>query len=285
MNDFDATLNVAGVPDVLLLEDLKSLIVQADAEKPRSLQKIPGPSEVGHSCERRLAYGVNRARSSVPGAKGYNTNSDPLAAIMGTSMHAWLEDAAKAANARLGRTRWLTEQRVIVRPAEYKTLYTIEDLPLGSDKDRLALVREELAGTCDLYDFETRTVLDWKIPGATPYADYVKNGPSDQYRGQAHLYGAGYRRIGLPVEHVGIVFISRTGTLRQVHLWREPYNQDLVDSILARLDSVEDQMARFNVATDPSGFLRIDTTPGKYCRYCPWFSVNPQGPYQCKGNE
>lgn len=265
MSDFDSVLNVEGAPDVKLMGDIKEMIILAESERPRSVQRVPGPSEVAHPCQRKLGYLINRARSERPESSGYNRTSDPLAAIMGTSMHAWLEDAAQTANKRLGRVRWVTEQRVVVRAASETG-------------------REELAGTGDLYDLDTHTVLDWKVPGASMYADYVKNGPSEQYRGQVHLYGQGFKRLGFPVEHVGIVFISRTGTLRQTHLWREPYDQALVDKILGNLDSVESSMERYGVSRDPSGFLRLPISPGKYCHYCPWFSPNPTGPFQCQGN-
>lgn len=259
MNDFDTTLNVEGAPDAQLLSDIKEMIVKAESERPRSLQRVPGPSEVGHPCLRHLAFTVNRARSEVPAARGYNINSDPMPAIVGTAVHASLETAALAANKRLGRVRWVTEQRVVVRPQ-------------SADKD-------ELAGTCDLYDFDTSSTLDWKVPGATAYAKYVKNGPSEQYRGQAHLYGQGYINLGFKVEQVGIVFISRTGTLRQIHIWREPFDPALVQDILGKLDAVETVLDE----NGQDGLSIVPITPGDYCNYCNWFSVNPHGLFQCGG--
>lgn len=265
MTDFDNVLNVAGEPNVRLLEDIKDFIVKAEAERPRSLQKTLGPSEAGHPCERQLAYKINNARSSSTEAKGYNTHKDPMAAILGTAAHAWMEEAAKTANKRIGRVRWITEQRVVVRPAAEGV--------------------EELAGSCDLYDVDTKTCIDWKFPGATAYSGYAKTGPSEQYRGQAHLYGQGYLNLGLPVESVAIMFISRTGSLRQMNLWREPYNQNLVDTILKRLDHVENLLDKYKVDEEPSNLLRIPTTSGNYCNYCNWWSPKPSGPYQCGGSE
>lgn len=265
MTDFDSVLDINGEPTARLLEDIKDFIVKAEAERPRSLQKTLGPSEAGHPCERQLAYKINNARSSSVEATGYNTHKDPMAAILGTAAHAWMEEAAKTANKRIGRVRWITEQRVVVRPASEGV--------------------EELAGSCDLYDVDTKTCIDWKFPGATAYSGYAKTGPSEQYKGQAHLYGQGYLNLGLPVESVAIMFISRTGSLRQTHLWREPYDQGLVNNILKRLDHVEELLDRYKIATDPSGLLRISIAPGGYCRYCPWFSPKPQGAFQCQGNE
>jgi hypothetical protein len=261
VSDFDDVLDVDGADDVALYQDIKELIIRAESERPRSLQRVPGPSEVGHPCELKVAYTVNRARTDHKEAQGYNSNSDPMAAIIGTATHAWLEDAADKANKRLGRVRWSTEQQVIVRPSGPK--------------------QEQLAGTCDLYDFDTKTVLDWKVPGPTMYAKYAKNGPSEQYRNQAHLYGQGFINLGFEVRHVGIIFISRTGTLRQTHLWREEYNQTRVDNVLATLDHIEHELNQMGTDFNPDAF---SMTSGDYCGYCPWFSVHPEGPFQCKGN-
>jgi hypothetical protein len=256
--DFDALLDVEGIPDQELLEDIKSLILQADALKPRSLQKALGPSEVGHPCERRLAYGTVAARkdTSKPQEKGLNRFNDPLAAIIGTAMHTWLEEAVRLANEALGRVRWIPEQKVEIRPG--------------------------LSGTCDLYDLDTKSVLDWKVPGADRHKHYVAHGPGDVYEAQAHLYGAGYiRQYGLPVEKVGIIFLSRTGGLRNTHLWRADYNQELVDSVLAKLDRVDGHIERLNLLSNPTGFEDLPISPNRDCSYCPWFSPNPEGPYQC----
>lgn len=279
MSDFDAILadQIAGIDDDRLLEDLRDLIRDAEAERPRSQQRMIGPSEAGHPCMRRLAYKLNSARTERPEARGANHYNDPLAAIMGTAMHSWMEDAAKSANKRLGRTRWVPEQRVVVRPAEYSTEVTPEGL-------RHAL-REELAGTCDLYDFDTHGVYDYKFPGTSRYAEYVKYGPSETYRGQAHLYGKGYINLGFQVDWVGILFTSRTGTMKQMHLWREPYNPELVEEILSRLDDVEDRMVLNDVTNNPSGFKQIPITPSKDCRLCNWFSPVPESPWQCGGME
>ncbi len=110
MSNFDDILDVENSGTVELLSDLKELIIRADAEKPRSVQRVPGPSEVGHPCQRKLAYTMNRARTDRPEAEGYNKNSDPMAAIIGTATHAWLEEAAQKANKRIGRVRWIARR-------------------------------------------------------------------------------------------------------------------------------------------------------------------------------
>jgi len=262
MTNPDDLLDVAGVPNAELLDDIKSMIINAESSRPRTLQRAIGPSEAGHECERHLAFKIVASmRTNLSQEElGLNRYSDPLAAIIGTSVHSWLEEAAREANRKLGRIRWVPEAKVQVTP--------------------------KLKGTCDLYDIDTQTTLDWKVPGSTRHKHYVKYGPSNVYRGQAHLYGKGYRNLGLPVSHVGIVFINKTGTLRDIHLWREPYNEALVEEILARLDRVDKRIEELELMTKPENFLQVPITPGDHCSYCSWHSPMPEGsPYLCGGKD
>lgn len=262
MTTLDPDALIAGeieaLPDADLLSDIKQLIISAEAERPRSQQTALGPSQAGHECERRLAYSINasvNAGKLTRESKGANSFSDPMAAIIGTASHSWMEEAVIADNRRLGRYRWIPEHKVEVR--------------------------EGLSGTCDLYDLDTASVLDWKFPGSTRYEHYAKHGPSNTYRGQAHLYGRGYKRLGFPVKYVGNIYISRAGSLRKIHLWREPYNDALVDEILDRYDRVGHQMEMLRVDEFPDNFKQIPVTPDSDCIFCPWFSVNPEGPFSC----
>lgn len=261
--DFDAIMGVQidGVPNAQLLADLKDMILAAEAARPRSLQRALGPSSVAEECERKLGFMTSAARHPNPtkDITGYNAWDDPMASIIGTATHAWMEDAAKSANEKLGRIRWVPEAKVEVRPG--------------------------LSGTCDLYDADTNTVLDWKFPGTTRYGHYVKHGPSPTYRGQAHMYGRGYRRLGLAVDFVGIIFVSRAGSMNKIHLWREPYNDELVEEILARIDRVEEQMDEWSVEINPEGFKQIPITPSDDCNLCPWFSPTATRPRQCNGKD
>lgn len=260
--DAESILDVDGLDDRDLYEDLKGLLTIAEETRPRSQQRALGPSEVGHRCMRKLAFGLVNARSTSDETRGPNKGSDPLPAISGTAMHTVVEEGARKANEKLGRTRWIPEAKVTVR--------------------------EGLSGTCDLYDIDTGTVLDWKFPGSSRFTHYSKHGPSDIYRGQAHLYGRGYKNLGVfPVHHVGIMFVSRSGSMRQTKLWREPYSDEVVDEILARLDTVEGLITATGAEVNPMGFLQIPVTPSDDCTFCPWFqfpgSGNPDNPRQCWG--
>lgn len=259
MDDFDDFLGseIDGLPDADLLEDVKRLIREAAFNAPRSLQKALGPSEVGHPCARKLALGMR-------GVRGHNRGGDPLASIIGIATHAWLENACRLDNDRLGRYRWIPESKVMVVPKE------------GNHPG--------LKGSCDLYDRDTNSVLDFKVPGATRFKKYTTKGPSPTYRAQVHLYGRGYLNLGLPVEHVGIIFIPRAGTLRGAKIWREPYNQALVDEVLARIDNTLRLIELLDLEHNLNNYRMIPITPDEDCYLCPFFvppDTEPNGPLQC----
>src|SRR6266705_6686901 len=118
---------IAGELATAVIERVK----HAAANAPRSPQSAPGPSEIGTPCTRRLAY------KTLDWEPKPNSDTDPWAATIGTSVHAWMAQAYEAENTRLGWYRYLTEQQVT--------------LPGG------------ISGSCDLYDTQARTVTDWKV--------------------------------------------------------------------------------------------------------------------------
>lgn len=233
------------------LDDLKNLIVDGAKEDDRSQQKALGPSEVGHPCLRKLAYGLLQTPKS-------NSYGDPLPSVVGTGAHARMEEFAHRANRRLGRTRWLPEFKVTVR--------------------------EGLSGTCDLVDLDTMTAVDWKFPGTSGMAKYSSKGPSEQYRIQAHLYGRGLRNAGIAVEHVAIAFVPRGGQLRHAHLWTEPYDDSLVDKTLDDIDNVAALINGYEILDNLDRIEVIPVTPVD-CWVCPWHRAVPAGPHQCNGDK
>jgi hypothetical protein len=237
-----------------LLQDLKAMLRQHASSHPRHLQIQLGPSEVGHPCSRKLAQGLL-------GMPRINPQYDPLPSYIGVAAHAKMEDAARYDNAqRTARgepIRWIPEQRVTIR--------------------------EDLSGTCDLYDIETATVIDYKFPGTTSMTEYRKNGPSRTYRVQAHLYGAGYKRLGLPVNKVGIWFLPRGGQLATSLLWQEDYDQAIVDATLAHIDNVMILAQELDVENHPERWQFFPRTAAM-CSYCPYFVVSQSSdPCACPG--
>lgn len=130
-----------------LLGDLKSLIRNHDAARPRSQQKTLGPSEVGHPCVRKLAQGLMQVDR-------INPTGDVLPSYVGTAVHAQLEQAVALDNGRIIAEHLLdTTSRCT----------WLDGKPIGRwISERRVTIRPDLAGSCDLYDTWNHTVLDLK---------------------------------------------------------------------------------------------------------------------------
>jgi hypothetical protein len=213
----------------------------AIAHHPRSLQKRIGPSEVGMDCKRRLAYKLldHPERDQQPNWK----------ATIGTAVHAWLEQVfalpSDADPTETALHRWLTE-----------TTVDVGELPDGT----------HITGSCDCYDRVTGLVVDWKVVGPAQLKKYRANGPSQQYRTQAHLYGRGWVRAGLMATHVAIVFLPRNGDLRDAHVWHEPWNEEIATNALTVLGGIQALLA---MQGDTA--LSLIPTADQYCFNCPFY--------------
>lgn len=238
----------ASVTSDPLRDDLITMIRSRDAATPRHLQRELGPSDVAHPCLRRMAFGM----LDIPEV---NPQFDPLPAIIGTATHTWLESAAVHANMVAGRTRWLTEARVEVAPG--------------------------LSGSCDLYDCDTATVIDWKVVGATRLPKYRKD-PGPLYRTQVALYARGFENAGFTVQQTAIAFVPRGATLHSMHVWRADYDPAVADEALARRERVMAMLSDLDVENHPERFSWIEKSPYD-CMWCRWWRPVPRGPRECEG--
>lgn len=254
-----------------LLSDLKQMVRNHSDSHARHHQKALGPSEVGHPCGRNII-----ARTlDLP---AINPAFDPLASYIGVASHAAMENAANLAN-----ERQIEEWRAAGSPTR--------ELHLRWIPEKKVTIRDGLAGTCDLYDTETNTVIDYKFPGVARMTLYrkemkAKRPPSHIYRVQAHLYGRGYKNLGFDVQHVGIWFLPRAGMLSTSRLWKEPYDDSFVDEQLARLDSLYLVMDELDIERHPQRLSIIPKKPYE-CGFCPFFTVtqNHADPHACQGGE
>lgn len=254
-----------------LLEDLKNLVRQHAHAHPRHAQVALGPSQVGHPCARNVISGLLAGKEHE-----VNPQFDPLPSYVGVAGHRAMEDAAALDNQRLYH-----DERC-----------TIVETGLGGRRigrwlaETKVTVREGLSGTCDLYDTWTNTVIDYKFPGTTTMTEYRKNGPTPLYKIQAHLYGRGYRNAGYPVERVGIWFLPRGGLLSTSLLWTEPYSDETVNDVLAKLDSMIVLMDELQLDSHPERLALVPINPYK-CTWCPFFDVTGKhtatNPYACVG--
>lgn len=216
-------------------------VKQAAAGAPRSQQAAVGPSELGTPCRRRLGY---RAIDWEPKP---NSDTDPWAATIGTATHAWMAETYAAENRKLPQfqhVRYLIECRV--------------QLPGG------------ISGSCDLFDRDIATVIDWKITGLPRLKEYRRNGPGQQYRTQAHLYGLGMQIAGEFVERVAIVFLPRGGRIDQLHVWTEPYDPQVAVNALKRYQAIRDFHTTIDPEQHPERWALLPTADA-HCTYCPWY--------------
>jgi hypothetical protein len=209
-----------------------------DASRPRSQQLTVGPSQIAVPCDRRLAYALH-------GTEPVNTGGVPWAPLVGTAVHQVIAEALLAENQRLGRERWLVEQRV--HPDQ------------------------SISGSCDAYDTDTDTVHDWKVVGKTALESYAKRGPGQQYAGQIHLYGRGWQRAGRHPKWVRIVFLPRaSASFDATYEWTAPYSRQVADAALERMYALIGLLGSLNVTDFPDMWEAVPAQPDRLCNYCPY---------------
>jgi hypothetical protein len=223
--------------------DVFTVLRDGIVSQPRSMQKRIGPSEIGHPCARRLAY-------KLTGVAPVNEGGVAWKPFVGTALH---EQAAtiiarhEVERFRQGgdvQPRWMVEERVTVGQID------------GDD----------ITGQADLFDIENGVVYDWKFVGLRRLEDYRANGPGQQYRIQAHLYGRGFARAGRTVEHVAVVFMTRDGEFKDRYVWHEPYDEQLAVDALERAELIKQTVDLIG----PDAYADVPAVES-YCGNCPFF--------------
>lgn len=237
--------------DMAVKEELIEVIQWADRNSERSKQLAIGASEAGMDCTRRLAYRL----ASVPAV---SRRMDGWPAIVGTSIHGWVEKAMnRFMEAHPGELAWITEMQV--------------------------LPNEMIPGHTDLYCGRRGLVLDWKFPSTDNLKKLIKDGWSQQYRVQAHLYGLGHKNAGRKVERVGVVAIARQGSLKSVHLKTEKFDENIAQWAVDRVYSLGQWLIDNEIEKHPDLFDDVPAKPSRMCGYCPWFRPNQMTPATDKG--
>jgi hypothetical protein len=254
--DFFADVEDATPADeAAMLAELTDVLVRDWTFHPRGLQTAIGCSEIGHPCGRKLA-------AKVAGVAPVNSSGDPLPAWTGVACHSSMQQVFERENARLGRERYLLENRVEVGPG--------------------------LSGSADLFDSDFGRVIDWKFVNPTRLAGYRKSGPPPEYVVQCQSYGRGFANAGHTVNSVGIVFFPRGGQLAKSHIWTQPYDPAVGEAAVARLALIHKVVGDLNLS-DPvnhPALMTITTpTPDRNCTYCPYYSAKPpvDGRAYCDG--
>lgn len=229
--------------DIGLKERLTEIIQWGQNNSDRSKQVALGCSEVGQECELRLAYRIaNMPPLNWP---------DSWPAIVGTSIHAWMEKAVNDFQAIHETKSWLTE--LAVYPS------TI------------------VAGHTDLYDIDTASVLDWKFPSPDNLKKMRANGPSPQYITQVQLYGLGHERAGRPVKRVGIAALGRQGWLKDLWVHTVDYDRQHALDAVQRIFTLGDKMMKLELP-DSGAWQSIERSPTRLCSWCPYWNRDQKQP-------
>lgn len=198
----------------LLWDEIRSIINRNVMSAPRSLQAAPGPSELGASCVHCLA-----ARLS-----GWRKTPNPAwLSYIGTAVHAQLERLfTSLSNIDKYHLDYMITDQGLASPrfaAEYRVhVGRLQGLTGGYDVD----------GSIDLVDYREHATCDWKIVGSNTISRVKAEGPSQQYRVQASLYGIGLENEGVQVDKSCIFFLPRNSqTLDSAYPVEYPYDRNI----------------------------------------------------------
>jgi PD-(D/E)XK nuclease superfamily len=222
---------------------LTEIILWQAARSPRSLQANIGPSEVGNPCNRQVAYRL----AAIPEV---NNRQDPWAAVIGTSIHAWLQRAVIDWTEAGGAGMYVTET----------------ELDLGG----------LITGHCDLYDAETASVIDWKTVGPNMLKDVEAGRIPDGYKIQTHLYGYMFKQLDLPVKRVCLVFLPRASSLNRLRVWSAIYDESVATTALNRVYGIAHKVMEMDLLKESNGYrwAEVPAIPGDHCGFCPWFEAH-----------
>jgi CRISPR/Cas system-associated exonuclease Cas4 (RecB family) len=186
----------------MAIEDPKELLLYVlhnkDASRSRSTQKQVGPSEIG-GCRRKVWY-------RLQGQPETNENQSKLAAIMGTAIHAAIEEAIQHID------------------PESKEYLVETEVAYGDMKAHI-----------DLFVPSTGAVIDWK----TSKVKNLSYFPSKQQRWQVQVYGYLLSKNGYEVKTVNLVAIARDGAEKDVKVHTEAYDEAIALEAFEWLNSVK----------------------------------------------
>jgi hypothetical protein len=241
-------------------QELREVVVRYADRLPRNVQRHLGPSELGHLCDRQL---VGKMAGVSLGTGGGNHMHDPWASIVGTAIHAFLEEAFKWESGRLIEEiaathigslnpRWYTEKRVTPDPVS----------------------ASPHPGTADLYDAQNFTLNDHKCQSEGVRDKLRRDGMPHHYFMQMLLYAVGYMHEGYRVDRVCLVSWPRTkSTLDDMYVYEHVIT---AEDIALVVDLIERTEVRENLAAYvTAGELNLFDIPAlpsdSDCQYCPFF--------------
>lgn len=238
----------------IILDRAKEVVWQYENARDRSQQRVPGPSELGSECQRKLAY---TTMGTTPVNHSYG---DSWQASTGTAIHAQLAEAYELVNNNSGR--YLIEHRIHMTT------------PSGII----------IKGSLDIYDRKLRTVVDHKCPSTRSRNRYKRSGPSQGYIQQLHVYGYGLEQQGEEPERVALIFYPPEGRTDDIFAWSSKYDRNIALATLAKYDALASRVAEFN--GDKTRLSEIPKSPSVLCGWCAFYMPNSPNPASgCQGKK
>ncbi|GIJ51295.1 hypothetical protein Val02_81810 [Virgisporangium aliadipatigenens] len=263
-------------PPPSTVKELRRILVEFETNRPRSKQVALGPSELGTSCQQQVAR-------KLAGAPRKPIVDPTWAPFQGTAIHASMEDVIAWWNTKLGRERWLAEDRLYI------------DAGLPDAKPGVAL-GQPIEGNGDAFDLDHGMVVDWKFVGKTAL-EKLQRGlrmgkPPEQqvsaeYRVQAHLYGYGHAKKGRPVRYVRLVLLARSHDYDDSAEWTEEYRPEIALAAIDRYWATHDLLTALGVAEQPDMVAAVPATPSRdTCKWCPFHRPGKPSDWQgCPGDQ
>jgi CRISPR/Cas system-associated exonuclease Cas4 (RecB family) len=184
------------------MTDLNNLLTKSlnayDANRDRSKQVEIGPSSLG-GCRRQVYYSLTAQPTTNP-------DTESLAAILGTFIHAGISEA-------------------IVREDPFGDNFIIEE----------EVNHNGLKGHVDLFIKDSGMVVDWK----TTKKKSLRYFPSQQQRWQVQTYGWLLASNGHQVNQVALVAIPRDGDMADIRVHVEQYDERIALEAIAWLDEIK----------------------------------------------
>lgn len=178
--------------------ELIKVLKAGDKLSARSQQVSIGPSEIG-DCSRKVYYKLN-------GQEPTNPDTLQMAAIMGTAIHGYIENAIK-------------------RTDPFGDRYLLE----------IEAEADGIKGHIDVYDKTNREVIDWKTVKIKNLGFF----PSKSQRWQVQIYGHLLKSNGYEVDNVTLVAIPRDGDERDIVFHSEAFDPAVVAEAFAWYENVK----------------------------------------------
>lgn len=200
----------------------------------RDEQSSVGPSEIANPCDYCLGFALTRKYPELRPEFGEPPSGFSLKAWTGTAVHALLEkNIVPAVKDRRTSSRVLEDVLVEVEAPVW------ELSGYGLIKGHVDLVYMTYQPGAPQAGPEYVAVIDHKTVDKNTLQGFRVHGIPDKHVFQVNLYGYGLKRVGYPVQDVGLHYIPRdSNSVDDIWACFDSYREDVAEMALLRLEEV-----------------------------------------------